>query len=171
MDSPRPSYLLKRGVVGRDLRGSFGCFSEQSLKFTVNKLFDHDFIAPVSPKPHLSRGPSQHGENEAGCSRYRQITETTPGPKPRERGGGQEERAGGSEERPWPNSTVTGPSERLTAHPLLLPGGSLKAQCSPSTQGWSSCCKMGGACTPPHLLCRKDTRVGAGLSHCNFTHV
>lgn len=51
MDSLHPSYLLKRGVVGRDLRGSFGCFPEQSLKFTVNKLFDHDFIAPVSPKP------------------------------------------------------------------------------------------------------------------------
>lgn len=51
MDSPRPSYLLKRGVVGRDLRGSFGGFPEQSLKFTVNKLFDHDLIAPVSPKP------------------------------------------------------------------------------------------------------------------------
>ena len=51
MDSPRPSDLLKQGVVGRDLRGSFGCFPEQSLKFTVNKLFDHDFIAPVSPKP------------------------------------------------------------------------------------------------------------------------
>lgn len=51
MDSPRSSYLLKQGVVGRDFRGSFSCFPEQSLKFTVNKLFDHDFIAPVSPNP------------------------------------------------------------------------------------------------------------------------
>lgn len=51
-DSAGPSYLLKQGVVvGRDLRGSFSCVPEQSLKFTVNKLFDHDFIAPVSPKP------------------------------------------------------------------------------------------------------------------------
>lgn len=37
--------------MGRDLRDNISCFSEQSLKFTVNKLFDHDFIAPVSPKP------------------------------------------------------------------------------------------------------------------------
>lgn len=50
-DSPRSSDLLKQGVVGRSWRGSFTCFPEQSLKFTVNKLFDHDFIAPVSPKP------------------------------------------------------------------------------------------------------------------------
>lgn len=49
-DSPRSSYLLKQGVVGRDWRGGFSCVPEQSLKFTVNKLFDHDFIAPVSPK-------------------------------------------------------------------------------------------------------------------------
>lgn len=42
---------LKWSVVGRDLRDNISCFSEQSLKFTVNKLFDHDFIAPVSPKP------------------------------------------------------------------------------------------------------------------------
>ncbi|KAF6081734.1 hypothetical protein HJG60_008753 [Phyllostomus discolor] len=51
MVCPGSSYLLKQGVAGRDFRGSFRCFPEQSLKFTVNKLFDHDFIAPVSPKP------------------------------------------------------------------------------------------------------------------------
>lgn len=45
------TYSLKWSVVGRDLRDNISCFSEQSLKFTVNKLFDHDFIAPVSPKP------------------------------------------------------------------------------------------------------------------------
>lgn len=64
-----------------------------------------------------------------------------------------------------------GPSECLTAHPLLLPGSSLKAWCRPSAQGQFSCCKMGEARTPLHFLCRKDTRVGAGLFHCNFTHV
>lgn len=51
MNSPHSCYLFKWSAVGRDLRDSFGCFPEQSLKFTVNKLFDHDFIAPVSPKP------------------------------------------------------------------------------------------------------------------------
>jgi hypothetical protein len=31
--------------------GFFFFFAEKSLKFTVNKLFNHDFIAPVSSKP------------------------------------------------------------------------------------------------------------------------
>lgn len=51
MNSHSSSSLLQWGFMGGGLRGSFRHFLEQSLKFTVNKLFDHDFIAPVSPKP------------------------------------------------------------------------------------------------------------------------
>lgn len=35
----------------QEFEGQLQVFSERSLKFTVNKLFDHDFTAPVSPKP------------------------------------------------------------------------------------------------------------------------